>query len=296
MENFSSPKPSPKTPPTYKLQLHWAGKEVDKAKKQRFTVKLPSFIFSNNMELQALFDPHQVCPDSLKQNIKSLPTREISAGSFAPERPSAMMSMEVFSSLGENITFGKCHRCHKQDSDSFTNDNNTPSGLNSAQEPRNSYGLSTQSHVNFKKGKAELSVLFRCCPSHIANRGENFIFLRVILDLGLHGSIVSEFVKIQWKKARSKESSCTCSSSVEELQQQNAKLKNQLDAAMRELQLIRDQLSQSQLLNSYYEAAASQSGPPSTPLSSLPSTPENDLQWDDMNEMDVNYVDEITVV
>jgi len=65
---------------------------------------------------------------------------------------------------------------------------------------------------------------------------------------------------------------------------------------MRELQLIRDQLSQSQLLNSYYEAAASQSGPPSTPLSSLPSTPENDLQWDDMNEMDVNYVDEITVV
>jgi len=292
MEN--SPKPTPKTPPAHKLQLHWAGKEVDKAKKQRFTVKLPSFIFSNNMELQAMFDPRQVCPDSLKQNIKSLPTREISAGSFIPERPAAMMSMEVFSSLGENITFGKCHRCHKQDSDSFTNDNNTPSGINGSQEPRNSYGLSTQSHVNFKKGKAELSVLFRCCPSHIANRGENFIFLRVFLDLGLHGSIVSDFVKIQWKKARSKESACTCSSSqFEELQQQNVKLQNQLSAALRELQLVREQLSQSQLLISYYEAAASQSAPPSTPLSSLPSTPETEIQWDEMNEMDVNYVDEI---
>lgn len=104
------------------------------------------------------------------------------------------LAMQIKDSKGELITFRKCERCIRQDTETFP--------VVSPDSASTSFALIGANVISFKDGVAEIPICFRCVPTHVS-RGENYIAIQFGIQFGRMGLALSDFVPIQWKVFKS---------------------------------------------------------------------------------------------
>lgn len=189
--------PYPRTPSTegggtvpeeLRLRVQAPRKLVDKSQRQFFHLQLPS-TFEHRTLLKT--DGKQFDERLFFCNASSRLTRH--------DMPSAgvgILSIQVLSRDERDISFQKCDRCKRKDSEC------TGSFISAqpVEEPASAFVLFGSEELRFDDGRLVLPLLFRCCPTHhTGKKGENYIVMRFIVTSGDKQLAASEYMRICYK-------------------------------------------------------------------------------------------------